>query len=122
MAVSKLNPVATPAYAGTPLFNTTIPAGLTLRQTYTSSATFTIPSGLTAMFIIAIGGGGSGGSTAGGGGGGAGCAFAGWVTPATNIVIGAGGKLMKKEDMPAAIVSDVAQASVSADASVSSAT
>ena len=61
------------------------PAGLTLRQTITSSGAVTIPSNVSIVYAILIGGGGggSGGGAPGGGGGGGGAG--------TGITGGAGG-------------------------------
>jgi hypothetical protein len=90
--------VSFPAASGGSTVQTSFnpPANVSLRQTITSSGAVTIPSTVSAVFIIAIGGGGGGGGNAsgytkGGGGGGGGGVVVGWVTPFTSVVIGAGG-------------------------------
>ena len=49
-----------------------IPAGLTLRDTITSSTTLSYPASVTQFYVIAIGAGGAGGPPGSGGGGGGG--------------------------------------------------
>jgi hypothetical protein len=90
--------VSFPAASGGSTVQTSFnpPANVSLRQTITTSGAVTIPSSVSAVFIIAIGGGGGGGGNAsgytkGGGGGGGGGVVTGWVTPFTSVVIGAGG-------------------------------
>jgi len=68
-------------------------------QVFTSSGTFTVPSGVTAVKVTVVGGGGSGAGTsganqagAGGGGGGMGVAYVTGLTPggAVTVTVGAG--------------------------------
>lgn len=81
-----------PATIGNP-FN--IPAGLSLRNTVTSTTTFTAGQLPAQVWVVMMGGGGAGGAgTSYGGGGGAGGACIGWVdVPSSGITatIGAGG-------------------------------
>ena len=64
-------------------------------QSFTSSGTFTVPTGVRNVQVLVVGGGGGGGYTGGGGGGGGAVMFIPnyQVTPGTNITVtvGAGG-------------------------------
>lgn len=70
-------------------------AGGIAAQTFTSSGTFTIPSGVTAIKMTIVGGGGAGGSGAagpagGGGGGGAAIKFLTGLTPGNTLTVTVG--------------------------------
>jgi len=79
-----------------PLHPTSIPYGLTLRNTYTTSQSgLTYSAEITKIFVVLIGGGGSGGNGGGiggtygsGGGGGGGAVSMAWISPPTSITIG----------------------------------
>ena len=64
-------------------------------QTFTSSGTFSVPSGVTAVDVLVVGGGGGGGSSIGGGGGAGGLVYAACypVTPGgtVSVTVGEGG-------------------------------
>ena len=93
--------VLTSAGSSTPTWST--PAGgFSTIQLFTSSGTFTIPSGKTTVKVTVIGGGGQGGTGSGGGrdslgfgggGGGAGISYLRSLTPGNTIsvTVGAGG-------------------------------
>lgn len=74
---------------GLPL--TSIPAGVTLQATYTSTQSITVPK--SPVFVVVVGGGGGGGTQLGGNatGGGAGGVAMGWCNNPTSVTIGAGG-------------------------------
>ena len=79
-----------------PLHPTSIPTGLTLRNTYTTSQSgLTYPAGITQVFAVLIGGGGAGGAGGGsggtsgsGGGGGGGAVSMAWIPAPATITIG----------------------------------
>ena len=64
-------------------------------QTFTSSGTFSVPSGITSVDVLVVGGGGGGGSSIGGGGGAGGLVYAACypVTPGgtVSVTVGEGG-------------------------------
>jgi hypothetical protein len=80
-------------------FNSSAAVG-TRGQVFTSTGTFTVPAGVSAVKVTVVGGGGGGGrgldsSSSGGGGGGAGFGFK-WITGLTagatvSVTVGAGG-------------------------------
>jgi hypothetical protein len=69
------------------------PYGLKLQQTFTTSGSVTIPTGINRVYAIVIGGGGAGSTqtTGGGGGGGAGGYSAGWTYISNAVTVGSGG-------------------------------
>lgn len=94
-AASGLTVQRFPAKIGNPA---NIPAGLTLRNTISSSTSFAAGALPAQVFVIMIGGGGggsNGGTSTQGGGGGGGGACIGWIDVPTDrtsyVVIGAGG-------------------------------
>lgn len=76
-------------------WNPSNPSIVTNYQQFTTSGTFTVPSGVTIVQVLIVGGGGGGGTVGAGGGGGGGVKFLQnyKVTPAAslNVVVGAGG-------------------------------
>ena len=86
-----------PVVASQPaLHPTSIPANVTLRNTYTTSQSgLTYPAGITQVFAVLVGGGGEGGQAGGysgthggGGGGGGGAVNMGWIPAPATITIG----------------------------------
>jgi len=71
---------------------TEVPSGV---QSFTSSGTFSVPTGITSVDVLVVGGGGGGGATSGGGGGAGGLIFMpGYpVTPGgtVSVTVGCGG-------------------------------
>ena len=73
---------------------TSVPSGLTLRNTYTSTtSSLSFPTSPVFAVVIGGGGGGSGAQVANnaGQGGGGGAVVMGWVSPTTVATVGAGG-------------------------------
>lgn len=97
------NSVGYGAYSAASNSVTPVVPAYSLSQTFNSSGTYTVPSGVTKLAVIISGGGGNGGnatnggggSTSGGGNGGAGSYFGGWydyaVTPGQTYTVTVGG-------------------------------